>query len=136
MVEEAERLRTQVALADQAKKMVESKFSTYKKEKALESAANQEALSEARKQLQEAKLDMSTQSTEVQTLTMKLENIERIMKAAGEKHRIAIDGERERVGILQSAADEDQEVISKLRSERNKLEANLRKRTRELQSKS
>merc|ERR1719233_55186 len=136
LVEETERLKTQLALSDQAKKLVESNFSTFKKEKALETAVNQEALSEARKQLQEAKLDMSTQSTEVQTLTMKLENIERIMKAAGEKHRMAIDGERERVGILQSAADEDQEVISKLRSERNKLEANLRKRSRELQSKS
>merc|ERR1719233_2260185 len=135
LVEETERLKTQLALSDQAKKLVESNFSTFKKEKALETAVNQEALSEARKQLQEAKLDMSTQSTEVQTLTMKLENIERITKAAGEKHRMAIESERQRVGILQSAADEDQEEISKLRSERNKLEANLRKRARELQSK-
>jgi len=134
--EEAERLRTNFAMADQAKKLVESKLSTFKKEKAREIAVNQEALSEVRKQLQEAKLDLSNRSTEVETLNMKLENMERMMKAAKDKHRMAIEDERERVGILQSAADEDQEVISKLRSERNKLEQELRKRKRELQSKS
>lgn len=136
MEEENERLRTQLAVTDQSKKSVESQFSTFKKEKALEIALNNEALSETRNQLQEVKLDMSTQMTEVQTLSMKLKNMERTMKATGEKHKMAINAERERVGILQSAADEDQEEIFKLRSERNKLEANLRKQSRELQSKS
>jgi len=136
MKEDTQRLRTQLAAADEAKKLIESQFNEFKKEKALELSSNQDALSESRKQLQEAKLDMSTQSTEVQTLSMKLKNIERMMKAAGDKHKMAIEAERERVVILQVAADEDQDVIAKLRGERNKLEASLRKHTRELQSKS